>query len=179
MTNYLSIDPSTGNKDSPVGIVVLDHNERLIYYEAFRVPEGCEWPANVVADRCAEVCAEYLPVAVGIERPHFQQNAQTALVLGYVFGAITHALETYRWYAIQPQAAKNALTAYHKADKRRMIEVARLRYGDAWTMTTKHLKRGTKQVLRPVPEREAIADAIGVCLCAMATYRVEVLKEAK
>lgn len=178
MTNYISIDPSTGNKNSPVGIVVLDHNEHLVYYEAFYAPDVCEWPANAVAARCALVCAEYHPAAVGIERPHFQQNAQTALVLGYVFGAIAYALEPWPWYAVQPQGAKNALTAYHKADKRRMVEVARLRYGEDWMMTTKHLKRSTKRVRRPVAELEAIADAIGICLCAMATHKVEVLKEA-
>jgi Holliday junction resolvasome RuvABC endonuclease subunit len=174
MTNYLSIDPSTGNKDSPVGIVVLDHNEHLVYYEAFRVPEGCEWPANVVADRCAEVCAEYRPAAVGIERSHFQKNIHTLQTLCYVFGAITHALAAYRWYAIQPTQGKKALTACHKADKRRMVAVAKLRYGEDWTKTTKHLKHSTKEVERPVAEQEAIADAIGVCLCVMATHRVEV-----
>lgn len=153
----LAIDPGYQR----LGIAVIEKTkggkEVLIYSECFETDKSLEHSKrlSLVAERLAEIIAQYKPEAVALETLFFSTNQKTAIKVAEVRGVILSeasrtGLATYEY---NPMQVKVAVTGYGKSDKTQVM------------FMTKKLLRVDKEAL------DDEYDAMAIGLTCFATER--------
>lgn len=152
MKTVLGIDPGYGRMG--YGVISVSGSETHM------VEAGCiETPADMpfekrlatIYDAVAALIKKHAPEVVGVEELFFSKNVKTAVHVAHARGAILLACEknTTPTQPVSPNAVKEAVTGYGKADKQQV------------QLMTKTLL-GLSEIPKPDDAADALAIAIAV-----------------
>lgn len=151
----LGIDPGFGR----VGWGVIREEQgklRAIDYGVIETPAGTPFAKRlqIIFTKVSSLAEAYHPNVAGVERLFFSQNIKTAMQVSEARGVILLALAQAKIpvHECTPQAVKQALSSYGRADKaqvQRMVKVLL------------HLKE--------IPKPDDVADALAIAVTASTT----------
>lgn len=148
----LGIDPGFGRVGW--GVIREEHGKlQAIDYGVIETPAGTPFAKRlqIIFTKVTNLAKAYRPNLAGVERLFFSQNIKTAMQVSEARGVILLALAQAKIpvHECTPQAVKQALSAYGRADKtqvQRMVKVLL------------HLKE--------IPKPDDVADALAIAVTA-------------
>ena len=151
MKRILGIDP--GLADTGIGVIGIEgSNYRHLHHHCIRTASS-DTPGtrlSQIFEALLSVIDSYQPEGAGVESLFFARNSTSALPVAQARGVILLALHQRGVPAVEytPQAIKQALVGYGRADKQQVQQMVRVVLG-----------------LHEVPRPDHAADALAAAIC--------------
>ncbi|THB63663.1 MAG: crossover junction endodeoxyribonuclease RuvC [Spirochaetaceae bacterium] len=151
MTRILGIDP--GLADTGIGVIETDGTRwHHLHHECIHTTSGLAMGVRLQAiyEAVVAVIRRYEPQQAGIETLFFARNTTSALPVAQARGVVMLALQQHGVVIgeYNPQAIKQALVGYGKAEKQQVQHMVRVLLG-----------------LKAIPSSNHAADALAAAIC--------------